>query len=98
MKKPTAFTWPPETLTRTLFATITRSTENYLEKKMRNVDTLCKDMAYFLLEKLEETGDEDLDMYNKAVELIGLDEVVRMKLDNDWALWHDDKEYIKSHL
>lgn len=71
---------------------------NYLEAKRRDVDTLCKDMAYFLLEKLEETGDEDLDMYNKAVELIGLDEVVRMKLDNDWALWHDDKEYIKSHL
>lgn len=71
---------------------------NYLEALKKDVDEIRKDMAYFLLNKLEETGDEDRDMYNKAVELIGQGEVVRMKLDNGWELWKEDKEYIKAHL
>ena len=71
---------------------------NYLEALKNDVDEIRKDMAYFLLNKLEETGDEDRDMYNKAVELIGQGEVVRMKLDNGWELWDEDKGYIKAHL
>lgn len=71
---------------------------NYLKAQKNDVDEIRKDMANFLLGKLEETGDEDRDMYNKAVELIGQGEVVRMKLDNGWELWDEDKEYIKAHL
>lgn len=66
-----------------------------LEKDM---DDIRKDMAQFLLNKLEETGDGDGDMYDKAVELIGQGKVVRMKLDNGCELWDEDKEYIKEHL
>ena len=71
---------------------------NYLETQKKDVDKVCQDMARFLLVKLEETGDGDGDMYDKAVELIGQGEVVRMKLDNGWELWDEDKEYIKEHL
>lgn len=71
---------------------------NMLENRKKEADKIRRDMAHFLLNKLEETGDEDRDMYNKAVELIGQGEVVRMKLDNGWELWDEDKEYIKAHL
>ena len=54
------------------------------------------DLAEFLIGKADDH--DDIDMYKKAVRIIGLRAVVLHKIKMGYRLWKEDREYIKNNL
>lgn len=69
---------------------------NYLETQKKEVDSLKREMAAFLLGKADEL--EDKELREKAVRLLGEREVICMKIEAGYDLWDEDKEYIKDNI
>ena len=53
-------------------------------------------MADFLLEKAQKFG--DITLHNKASELVGMREVIRLKIEKGLPLWEVDKVWLKNNL
>lgn len=59
-------------------------------------ENLMKGVAEMLIRKAEEDMDEEL--YKSAIDIIGRNECIRYKFDNNLELDKQDKEYIKELL
>ena len=57
---------------------------------------LMRGVAEMLIRKAEDDIDEE--MYNSAINIIGIDECIKYKLTNDLELTKEDKEYIYGKL
>lgn len=40
----------------------------------------------------------DIDLDNRAIEMLGHDEVIRRKIDRGYDLFEEDKKYIRCHI
>lgn len=67
-----------------------------VEVKNRNLYNERKDMVDFLLDRAQKFG--DVELLNKAIEMVGHAEVIRRKLSLSLELWPIDKKYIKEHI
>lgn len=63
---------------------------------LKEYKALMQDIAEMLIRKADENMDEEL--YNSAVNIIGIDECIKYKLTNDLELTKEDKEYIYGKL
>lgn len=72
--------------------------QTYLLKdaKIKVQDETIKQTAYFLIDKADET--DDVELYKKAISLIGRSETVIYKLKNDCKLTDADKDFIVSEV
>lgn len=59
----------------------------YLEKCDENIER-----AQLLIRKA--CAYDDSDLYNMAIDIIGVDNAIQYKLENNLILWADDKRYI----
>lgn len=59
---------------------------------LKEYKALMQDIAEMLIRKADEHMDEEL--YNSAVNIIGVEECIKYKLINDLELTKQDKEYI----
>lgn len=66
------------------------------DAKIKVQDETIKQTAYFLIDKADET--DDVELYKKAIELIGRSEAVIYKLKNDCKLTDADKDFIVSEV
>lgn len=67
-----------------------------LRKELRGMKEERQELVEFLLKQENET--DDVVFRNKAAELVGEKEVIRLKIENDWELGKEDKEYIKENI
>ena len=67
-----------------------------LRKELRGMKEERQELVEFLLKQEDES--DDIIFRNKAAELVGDKEVIRLKIENGWELDKEDKEYIKEHL
>lgn len=67
-----------------------------LRKKLEAMKDERWEMVQFLLQQEHETDDQTF--RDKAVELVGEKEVIRLKIENGWDFCDADKEYIKSNI
>lgn len=67
-----------------------------LRKKLNALKDERLEMVQFLLQQEHETDDQTF--RDKAVELVGEKEVIRLKIENGWDFCDADKEYIKEHI
>lgn len=67
-----------------------------LRKALRGMKEERQELVEFLLKQENET--DDVVFRNKAAELVGEKEVIRLKIENDWELGKEDKEYIKENI
>lgn len=67
-----------------------------LRKVLRGMKEERQELVEFLLKQENET--DDVVFRNKAAELVGEKEVIRLKIENDWELGKEDKEYIKENI
>ena len=79
----------------TLLATYFRQAENLKDKldAMREERSVLVD---FLLERAQCFG--DIELLNKAIELIGHDKVIKRKIRQNLPLWDEDKQYIVDNI
>lgn len=66
------------------------------DAKIKVQDETIKQTAYFLIDKSDET--DDVELYKRAVELIGRGEAVIYKLKNDYKMTDADKDFIVSEV
>lgn len=59
---------------------------------LKEYKALMQDIAEMLIHKADEHMDEEL--YNSAINIIGVEECIKYKLINDLELTKEDKEYI----
>lgn len=69
---------------------------NMLEKQKKNLDAFKLDMAKWLLKQADET--EDSALREKAVELVGEQKVITLKIELGYELWKEDTDYIYINL
>ena len=67
-----------------------------LQMKMDAIRRQRAETVEFLLQQEHETDDQTF--RDKAVELVGEKEVIRLKIENGWDFCDADKEYIKEHI
>ena len=67
-----------------------------LRKELRGMKEERQELVEFLLKQEDES--DDVVFRNKAAELVGEKEVIRLKIENDWELGKEDKEYIKENI
>lgn len=67
-----------------------------LEKQVKELKEERDKMADYLLAKAQLSRDIDLD--NRAIEMLGHDEVIRRKIDRSYDLFEEDKKYIRCHI
>ena len=67
-----------------------------LRKELSGMKEERQELVEFLLKQEDES--DDIIFRNKAAELVGDKEVIRLKIENGWELDKEDKEYIKEHL
>lgn len=67
-----------------------------LRKKLGALKDERREMVEFLLQQEHETDDQTF--RDKAVELVGEKEVIRLKIENGWDFCDADREYIKEHI
>lgn len=79
----------------TLLATYFRQADNLKDKldAMREERSILVD---FLLERAQCFG--DIELLNKAIELVGHDKVIKRKIRLGMPLWDEDKEYIVENI
>ena len=79
----------------TLLATYFRQADNLKDKldAMREERSALVD---FLLERAQCFG--DIELLNKAIELIGHDKVIKRKIRQNLPLWDEDKQYIVDNI
>lgn len=63
----------------------------YFEECNKNIER-----AHFLIDK--DYAYDDTDLYNEAVNMIGIADVVKYKVANNFPLWEDDRKYILNCL
>lgn len=63
---------------------------------LKEYKALMQDIAEMLIRKADEDMDEEL--YNSAINIIGLEECIKYKLANDLELTKEDKEHIIEKL
>lgn len=78
-----------------IIANLLKKTEE-LQAKLDAMRDQRAEMVEFLLHQENETDDSIL--RDKAVELVGEKEVIRLKIEHDYDFSDADKEYIKSNL
>ena len=66
------------------------------DENIKNQSKVVSETAHFLIDKSVELGDYEL--YSQAIDLIGLKEVIRYKLENGKSLTKDESEYIINKL
>lgn len=66
------------------------------DAKIKVQDETIKQTAYFIIDKADET--DDVELYKKAISLIGRSEAVIYKLKNDCKLTDADKDFIVSEV
>ena len=78
-----------------LLAVFFGQAENLKDKldAMRDERSILVD---FLLERAQCFG--DIELLNKAIELIGHDKVIKRKIRQDLPLWDEDKQYIVDNI
>lgn len=59
---------------------------------LKEYKALMQDIAEMLIHKADEHMDEEL--YNSAINIIGVEECIKYKLINDLELTKEDKEYV----
>lgn len=69
---------------------------NMLETRKKDLDAFKLDMAKWLLMQADET--EDIALREKAVELVGEQKVITMKIELGYELWKEDTDYIYINL
>ena len=79
----------------TLLATFFRQAEN-LKSKLDDMRDERSILVDFLLERAQCFG--DIELLNKAIELIGHDKVIKRKIRLGMPLWDEDKEYIVDNI
>lgn len=79
----------------TLLATYFRQAEN-LKNKLDNMRDERSSLVDFLLERAQCFG--DIELLNKAIELVGHDKVIKRKIRLGMPLWDEDKEYIVENI
>ena len=67
-----------------------------LRKKLNALNDERLEMVQFLLQQEYDTDEQQF--RDKAVELVGEKEVIRLKIENGWDFCDADKEYIKEHI
>ena len=67
-----------------------------LRKKLGAMKNERLEMVQFLLQQEYDTDEQQF--RDKAVELVGEKEVIRLKIENGWDFCDADKEYIKEHI
>jgi len=79
----------------TLLATYFRQAEN-LKSKLDDMRDERSILVDFLLERAQCFG--DIELLNKAIELIGHDKVIKRKIRQNLPLWDEDKQYIVDNI
>jgi hypothetical protein len=79
----------------TLLATYFRQAEN-LKNKLDDMRDERSILVDFLLERAQCFG--DIELLNKAIELIGHDKVIKRKIRQNLPLWDEDKQYIIDNI
>lgn len=79
----------------TLLATYFRQAEN-LKDKLDAMRDERSNLVDFLLERAQCFG--DIELLNKAIELIGHDKVIKRKIRQNLPLWDEDKQYIVDNI
>ena len=79
----------------TLLATYFRQAEN-LKNKLDDMRDERSILVDFLLERAQCFG--DIELLNKAIELIGHDKVIKRKIRQNLPLWDEDKQYIVDNI
>ena len=79
----------------TLLATFFRQAEN-LKSKLDDMRDERSILVDFLLERAQCFG--DIELLNKAIELIGHDNVIKRKIRQNLPLWDEDKQYIVDNI
>lgn len=79
----------------TLLATFFRQAEN-LKSKLDDMRDERSILVDFLLERAQCFG--DIELLNKAIELVGHDKVIKRKIRQGMPLWDEDKEYIVENI
>ena len=79
----------------TLLATYFRQAEN-LKNKLDDMRDERSSLVDFLLERAQCFG--DIELLNKAIELIGHDKVIKRKIRQNLPLWDEDKQYIVDNI
>ncbi len=72
-----------------------RQSQNQKEKLSRYSKERSS-MVDFLLERAQAFG--DIELLNKAIQLVGHQEVIKRKIQKDLPLWDDDKKYIYNNI
>jgi len=79
----------------TLLATYFRQAEN-LKNKLDDMRDERSSLVDFLLERAQCFG--DIELLNKAIELVGHDKVIKRKIRQNLPLWDEDKQYIVDNI